>query len=341
MSFVFDDIVFSSAHGLFMINKNKTIILDDSNSAGFDFKDSYIYRSINTKSRLNKIISNGAGPRKEKFVSDYEDFMQIHDVLVDNDALYVVCTQKNKIIKHSLDGTIIDSFSYPGKDDCMHINCITKWQGKIFFTAFGYFKNPIGHYEKTKDCGFIRELGSEKNFISGLSQPHSPLAVAENLLVANSEKREIIEFKINGEQLRSMSFEDDGYPRGLFFRDGILYIALSSIRHQSFYQSSKIVAADYEKWEKLGELSVVRLAEIYCIRSLACMKLFEHRYNLLVDIIETNKGREIKLPSIKGVRTKHLPGYFAKELYSRILLFIKRSRFYLFLQDLRTRKSTQ
>ena len=254
-------------------------------------------------------------------ILNVEPLSQIHDILIDGKYFYIVWTKTNKITKHSLDGKVIDCFIYPGERNSMHINCLGKYRGTVVFTAFGDFRKnrEWDLAEDKKNSGFIREIGSEKTFVTGLSQPHSPLGVGENLLVANSGNSEVIEFGKNGEQLRLMSFE--GYPRGLCMCGGVLYVGVSSDKKNTScsIDSAKIVAVDYQKWETIGEVALPTKS-VYAVRSLSHMPLMENRLNLLLSLMKNNdilQKNNLLLSSIKNAPALLFFTLAIKELYRR------------------------
>jgi hypothetical protein len=135
----------------------------------------------------------------------------------------------------------------------------------VVFSAFGEFTSPRGYKGLSEKAGFVQDLLSGVKLISGLSQPHSLCQLGENLLVANSEKMELLEFSPSGTQLRSFGF--NGYTRGICVTDNNIYLGLSSSRNIDFQGIEKaiVVSLDKESFREKNRL-MIDAKEIYDIR---------------------------------------------------------------------------
>jgi hypothetical protein len=258
---LFDNLLVSSPNGggLYFVHEGRVFKLDNFNTTGLSVKGRKVFRGIQparihlydcgvTESTLNLITTD-----------------DIHDVYLDDDACYVVGTSRNEIIKLNTVGEEIERWIFPGEDDARHINCLAKWNGRIVFSAFGEFLTQREYKGKTGESGFVQDLLTGEHLIVGLSQPHSLLSFGENLLLANSEHRELMEFGSAGDLLRSQTL--DGYTRGICVVGDIIYVGLSCSRNieNPGIDTAAVVALDRTSWVELGRVQIPT-KEIYSIQ---------------------------------------------------------------------------
>jgi glycosyltransferase involved in cell wall biosynthesis len=214
----------------------------------------------------------GTQPNSVSLYSGREDcdFIQfpniddIHDVCIHDSHCYAVGTSNNEVLKFDLMGKLLQRWKYSEIEDSFHVNCLTVWNGRMVFSAFGEFPEHRGYKGKTSGQGFIQDLEGGRKLIRGLSQPHSPTPLGNNLLVANSEKKEISEYDKKGRLVRSKIF--DGYTRGICVSDEIIYIGISCSRNidQQNSDSAQIIAINSSSWEEISRISIPS-PEIYSI----------------------------------------------------------------------------
>src|SRR5207253_6227735 len=130
--------------------------------------------------------------------------------------------------------------------------------------AFGDFTTHRQYKGQTAQAGFVQDLHTGKRLIEGLSQPHSLIAFGDNLLLANSETRELHEYDISGSLLRSKTL--DGYTRGICIQGSTLYIGLSRSRNidSSAIVNANLVALDAQSWQETGRIELP-VSEIYTV----------------------------------------------------------------------------
>ncbi|MFZ5844599.1 MAG: DUF4915 domain-containing protein [Pseudomonadota bacterium] len=189
----------------------------------------------------------------------------IHDVTLLDSFVYVVSTGKNQIIKLNLQGEESQRWVFPGEPDSWHINSITCWNGRIIFSAFADVRRHRGYKGASDGAGFVQDLLSGERIIKGLSQPHSLTPFNGNLLIANSEKKEVLCFSPSTELLWRMRF--DGYVRGIAVSEDSLYVGLSRSRNidDAGLQSAQIVEVGLEDFCERWR-SDIPANEIYDIR---------------------------------------------------------------------------
>lgn len=259
MTSLFSDLIISAPNGggLFFVRDGDVLQLDDLDTTGLWAEGSTLFRGLQPSRLL------AYGPRRLSLESLASEIDDIHDVIAYDSFLYLVGTTKNVVCKVDLQGNIVDRWQLPGEDDSCHVNCLAVWNGRLVFSSFGQFTQHRGYKGSTRGAGCVHDLLSGAPIIRGLSQPHSPTALADKLLVANSEAQELCEFRADGSLARSKNL--GGYPRGICIVGSTIFVGLSSRRDEAeSHKSSKVVALDVKSWSELGELSVPS-AEIYSI----------------------------------------------------------------------------
>lgn len=241
------------------------------------------------------IVIRGIQPATLSFTRDPDwqnqtettDLDDIHDVLVTADGRYVVGTTRNVVLKYDAFGNKVKEWQFSDAPDSWHINCLAEWNGQIVFSSFGDFEETRGYKTRTRNAGNVRDLLTGKILIGDLSQPHSLLAVGNNLILANSEMLEIREYTSDFRLLRSLNLA--GYTRGLAESNGILYVGLSTSRNAEVphLQFSEVVAVSLESWEEIDRLPLSS-KEIYDIQPLGHE---QNLVNLLAVISEETSAR--------------------------------------------------
>jgi GT2 family glycosyltransferase/glycosyltransferase involved in cell wall biosynthesis len=273
MSNIFKNILVSAPNkgGLIFIKNGKPLRLDGINTTGLFFSNSTLLRGI----QPNSLFIYG----EKTFVLNNSSiaFDDIHDVLLFDENLFIVGTAGNEIISVDLNGTELQRWIFPGENDARHVNCLGVWNKNIIFSAFGDFLETRSYKGKTTGAGYVQDLMSGNKLITGLAQPHSLYGVGENLLVANSEKKQLLEYSSSGALLRSKQL--NGYTRGICISEDVIYIGLSRSRNveEHSIDTATIVALDLTSWDELDRMPLP-VDEIYSIVSI-------REANDIVDII--------------------------------------------------------
>jgi len=206
----------------------------------------------------------------------------IHDVLSFGGCYYVAATGHNEILKLARDGSVVESWQFPGESDAWHVNCLSVWRGRVVFSAFGDFRNHQGYKGRTKKSGFVQDLLSGERIIIGLSQPHSLCPFGENLLLANSEEGQIVEFAPNGRKLRT--FTTGGYPRGICVTEKKIYAGVSARRDDDHRSdaSASLITLSPNSLTQTAPPTPIPAKEIYNI-----VRLHQHIKTLVAGIVKT------------------------------------------------------
>jgi GT2 family glycosyltransferase len=262
MKELFSDLFISSPNGggLFFVCEGKVVQLDGINTVGLGFSADYFFRAV----QPDQLWALG----EKTFIIDESvaDIGDIHDVIALNGFFYVVGTTRNEVVKFDASGRELRRWRMPGEDDSQHLNCLAIWNGKIVYSAFGEFSEHRGYKGNTLEQGFVKDLESGDVLIRGLSQPHSLIQHGQNLLIANSEMKELCEFSPEGILVRSKNL--GGYTRGIWVKQNVIYVGLSRSRNIDALSldTAVVLALDIGSWEELGRITVPA-NEIYSIVS--------------------------------------------------------------------------
>lgn len=244
--------------GLLAIIGGQVYPLDSADTTGLCLTGDTLVRAL----QPNTLRLYGKGPARDIVLEG--DLGDVHDVLEHEGRYYVVGTRGNAVAELSADGAVIRRWAFPGEQDARHINCLAVWDGRIVLSCFGDFDAARGYKAGSRGTGYVQDLLSGEKLIEGLSQPHSITTVGSNLLVANSEKEQILEFGPDRDLIRSRPL--GGYTRGIRVAGDIVYVGLSAPRHveQPLDADAAILALDLRTWEELGRLPLPT-REVYSI----------------------------------------------------------------------------
>lgn len=225
----------------------------------------------------------------------------VHSILVDDAALYLVSTGTDTVIRYDLspEGLSNPAVAWQASGegrDTHHINSIALWNGDVVISAFG---PKTGATWSTATGGYIHNLTQNLRVAEGIYQPHSLCAANGELYYCESARGRI--YAANGGCL-----EVGGYVRGLAFSPtGQFAVGTSVARKVS--KSSGIVNNPGDPGEPTGkcELAVCtlntdgpkRLAEL----SLAAYGSEIYEVVVLDWPEAVIAGQESNLPEIRSV----------------------------------------
>jgi len=259
VAFTFPRLLVSSPNGggLFLLQDDVALHLDDLNTTGLGLLRNSIVRGIQPAGIT--IYS----PRRRDLPTHGGLTHDIHDVTVIDGFIYAVGTTKNVILKLSREGRLINHWRLPGEDDCVHLNCLAVWRGRIVYSCYGRFLRHREYKDQPRDQGLVCDLETHEALITGLSYPHSPTPDGTSLLVANSHEHELCEYDERGQLLRRLAL--NGFTRGICVLDGVTYVGVSRERDAgSLTDRAFVVALDRTTWRELGRVEIPA-REIYSI----------------------------------------------------------------------------
>jgi hypothetical protein len=296
MDNIFDGLVISSPNdigGISLVVKNRIFSVDTRSTTGLYIDDEFCIKAIQPQKieisdyKNTKVISN-------------EMFDDIHDVLVTEDGIYLVGTMRNIVVlldKKNYD--IKETWKIDGEDDSCHINCLSLLNGNVIYSTFGRFKNHRGYKGNTSNAGFVADLRTGNVIIDELSQPHSIISFDNKIILANSQEKELRLYDATGTLERIIKL--DGYTRGIYIDNDIIFVGLSSSRNIqdiSSVDTATIIALELFSFKKIGELKLLK-NEIYDISKI---KSKENYINfLLVQTELTNNQLEYTIDKHRDV----------------------------------------
>lgn len=264
MADLFDKLLASCPNGggMFLLHKGTAHKLDSLDTTGLDVRGAHIARAIQPASL---VLFKAAA---HEVAGEQAGIDDLHDAYLEDDACYVVSTRGNEIVKLDYDGKELRRWTYPGEIDAWHVNCITRWNGRMMFSAFTDRSQHRAYKEPPFETGFLQDLETGERLITGLFQPHSLLPDGKRLLLANSGAFEVHEYGAKGKLLRKRRL--DGYTRGVARRGKVLYVGLSKSRNAETeaMHGAVVVALDAGTWEELGRIRLP-VDEVYSLMALA------------------------------------------------------------------------
>ena len=264
MADLFDGLILSCPNdgGMFMLHKGVSHKLDGFDTTGFDVRGDRIVRAIQP---ANLVLFHASARELSGKQINIDD---LHDAFFDDDSCYVVSTRGNEIVKLDYNGEEQRRWTFPGEIDAWHINSITRWNGRLVFSAFTDRTSHRAYKEPPFETGFVQDLEIGERLITGLFQPHSLVPDGPRLLLANSGAFEVHEYDADSKLLRKRRL--DGYTRGVARQGKVLYVGLSKSRNveTETMLGAAVVALDADTWEELGRIRL-HVDEIYSVMPLA------------------------------------------------------------------------
>lgn len=280
---IFDNLLISAPNdngGLFFIGNNSIIKIDSKPSTGIFSDQSILARGV----QPSKFQSFFKKPINKKSNS----FKDIHSILHAKNYFYLVATHGNQILKLDKSAKIINKWKYTGENDSYHMNSICLFNNRIIFSAFGDFRKHREYKNGTFEKGYVQDLLSGKKLITGLSQPHSLYSFDNKLYLANSEEGSIRVYNNSFDLVRSKFL--NGYTRGIYIRNNILYVGISASRNiKNSYNKAKLYAVDLHTFKVKKTLNFDS-SEIYDIQGAHNKNIFEFVVSSLIN----NHTSEIK-----------------------------------------------
>ena len=192
----------------------------------------------------------------------------LHDVLTTTDGTYAVFTETNEVVHLDASYRVVESWSFGDKPDSVHVNCLAIHNGRLVVSMFGRFQAHRGYKGATKLAGLVVDVRTGEALIEGLSQPHSLVAIGEDLWLCNSEDQSVLVYDGNYRLTQTLSLP--GYTRGLAVGNEQLYVGLSRSRNAAGsavgeFDSAVIAVLDRGSLKVVGYVPIP-YSEIYDIR---------------------------------------------------------------------------
>lgn len=185
------------------------------------------------------------------FVCRLDDVKDAHSILAVHDALYVVSTGTDAVLRYDLSpgGVSNPVVAWQASDegrDTHHINAIALWNEDVVISAFG---PKIGATWSTATGGYIHSLTHNRRVAEGIYQPHSLCAANGELYYCESARGRL--YSVGGDCL-----EVGGYLRGLAFASSRQFVAGTSVARK-ISKSSGIINNPGDPGEPSGKCALV------------------------------------------------------------------------------------
>jgi len=249
--------------GLSCVFEDKCLIISLSASTGiFLDSDKLVVAHQFDEGRSIQFVDRG----RSRHCLLSENSLDMHDVLIKGNSLFIVDTENNQVVEFDLAGmNTLNRWGLPGEPDSAHMNSITFYQGKLLASIFGRFVKNRGYKLGTEGLGQIIDVKTGEIFIEGLSQPHSLTVEGDLLYLCNSEAKElhIYEGSILKEKVML-----PGYTRGIAIGREKIYVGISQSRNAEVAKEKLTGSIVVLNHQTLVEQASVKIpfSEIYDIR---------------------------------------------------------------------------
>jgi uncharacterized protein (TIGR03032 family) len=179
--------------------------------------------------------------------SYYTGYCDLHDMAFDKQIVLAVNTRFSCL-------SVIDGYfnftpiwqppfitDFTGDDRC-HLNGMAFHEGKVrYTTALGMTDTPGGWREGMAGGGILMEVPSGRIVASGLSMPHSPRVIDDQLYVLEGGRGHLLQIDpVSG--ARRVLATLPGFTHGLAAYRGVLFVGLSKLRDKRGPQGLPIEA---------------------------------------------------------------------------------------------------
>lgn len=249
--------------GIFCLDGGELEQLDRLSSTGLAVHDGQLARLLRSNERgygAELLLYDARGIKRYLRLDELTD---PHDVLFTEEGFVVVSTSTNTVLWLSEAGDVVRRWKAPGEGDAWHVNSLVDDGGRLFASAFGRFQSHRQWaFEETRGRGFVFDLATGEDVLTGLWCPHDPYPLADGWIVCNSAGREVVELDVKGETVRRLQL--DGWARGLAVDDDMLFVGESASRTAdgAYAESAAIVVVDRDSW-RVEERVRVPCRELY------------------------------------------------------------------------------
>ncbi len=185
------------------------------------------------------------------YCQELADVKDGHSILVSGNALYVVSTGTDEILRYTLDENGVHSpeavwSASNSRMDTHHVNSIVEIDGEIFTSAFGV---KTGDLWSSATNGYIQNISSNIRVKDGIYHPHSLSQKNGVLYYCDSSRKSFC-------SLEKPLFELDGYARGIgWLSDELVCVATSIGRRIS--KSTGLIANPADPGSTAGKSKLV------------------------------------------------------------------------------------
>ena len=241
--------------GFVCVHEGRAIALDSIDSTGLCEHAGIYYRFARG---LRSIVGYGADG--VRFVLKLPDVRDIHDIVLRAGLFICVATGTNEVLWIDPLGNVTRRWKADGERDAWHLNCLCEADGRWHLTAFGRFAEHRGWVGKNHDKGFVFDLESGREVVTGLTGPHNPRCIDGTWYICDSQAEALV-VQRSGEAAQSIPL--GGFTRGLAYDARHLYVGISANRKADVPADHSIIAVlDRASLETVARIEIP-FPEIY------------------------------------------------------------------------------
>jgi hypothetical protein len=184
----------------------------------------------------------------------------IHDIAVRDGQFVCASTGTNEVLWFDALGGLVRRWRAEGTRDAWHLNCFCEFQGRLHVSAFGRFSEHRGWVGQSTGTGFIFDLESGREVVTGLSGPHNPRWTGDQWLVCNSHTNSLF---IDSGRGVHRHVQLGGFARGLAFDQHFYYVGESANRKADVPSDHSFVAVINRATLQIVERFPIPFPEIY------------------------------------------------------------------------------
>ncbi len=312
--------------GLVCLHDGNTTIVDKMDSMGLARHGDNVYRFVRSMHMIFGYDMSGL-----RNIINLPEARDIHDILVDDKQIVAVSTGENDVLWLDHLGNLVDKWHGEGEGDAWHLNCLAAKDGRLYVSAFGEFPTHRAWSGNARNQGFVMDLETKEKILTGLSAPHTPRYVGDDLYICESHKQ-MVTVRDKAGNVREHKF--DGFTRGFAHDDKYFYVGESADRKAEVVLNySHVTVVDRETFETVERLRVP-FTEIYDLLIVKpelaermtgepaafALGLEDERIDRLEKSLQINNDMVASLRT--QLRNAHRPGY----IFTRLGRFLRRLR---------------
>jgi len=209
--------------------------------------------------------------------------IDVHDISFGSDGIYAVNTMFSCITKinedYNFEPVWKPSFvSEIASEDRCHLNGMVMVNGKPkYVSAFSTDDTHQGWRNDILNTGVIIDTTNDEIIASGLSMPHSPRLINNDLYVLMSGTGDLVKID-TGTGTKSTILNLEGFVRGMSHFKDYLFIGVSKLRSGS----STFEKLDLSKFRNRSEIAIVHLPTAKVVGQIEYLNSVEEVYDVQV-----------------------------------------------------------
>ena len=208
--------------GFVVVRDGEATVIDKIDSTGLRTGHGLVYRFVRG---LRSIV--GYGPEGVRTIIRVPEAKDVHDIFVVGDGFVCVSTGSNEVVWIDFAGRVTRRWRGAGERDAWHLNCLCEKDGRLFVSAFARLSEHRGWVGKCKGLGFIADLDTVEDAVTGLSGPHNPRWIDGDWVVCNSHTNSLLLQRTDGSR---HEIALGGFTRGLASDADFYYVGESADR---------------------------------------------------------------------------------------------------------------